>query len=125
MPRQVAIATAGLALSLACVELLGMVVRSSWPSAAPWFRSGITAAVLLISPLIILFYASPILLWLERRSGSNPLLSGVAGFLPGLGLGALAGSTAYGVLVGVLAGVFSGAIQHRLALRSREEFDAA
>jgi hypothetical protein len=112
LPRNVAIAALALAVAVALVELLALMLGALVPTAAVSASSARVQSVLLVSPLLLIFYAGPLVGLVGRRSRVAWPLAGFLGLLPGLALGSLAGLAVYGCLVGVITGLGSVGLSH-------------
>jgi hypothetical protein len=120
LPRNVAIAALALAVAVALVELLALTLGALVPAAAVSASGARPQSVLLVSPLLLIFYAGPLVGLVGHTSRVALPLAGFLGLLPGLALGSLGGLAVYGCLVGALAGMasvglshFCASIQHR------------
>ncbi|MBS0444982.1 MAG: hypothetical protein JSR59_03430 [Proteobacteria bacterium] len=105
LPRNIVIAAVALALAVAMAELISLTLAALVPSGNISATGGKAEGVLFVSPLVLVFYAGPLLGVLREKGRVAWLLGSFFGILPGLLLGLLAGVAAYGSLVGLLAGL--------------------
>jgi hypothetical protein len=105
LPRNVAIAALSLTLALGLVELLTFAFGAYSLVASVATQVSRVESVLLVSPVLLIFYAGPLVGFLAPRRWSSWPLAALLGLLPGFALGFPAGLAAYGSLVGALAGL--------------------
>lgn len=110
MPRHIGIAAVALGVAVVLAELLAAAIGAGVPSVAKLSPRGTVEAVVLVSPLLLIFYAGPLLGFLRTHRPSAWPVAALLGLLPGVALGAASGLIAYGVLVGLLAGLASVAL---------------
>jgi hypothetical protein len=102
------------------VEMLSYVLRLNEAQAAKYYPEGMFEGVVLLAPLVLLFYAAPVLAALGGKGRYVWLLGPILGVAPGLLAGFAAGTPVYGATVGFVAGLASTAIQ-RLQSNSRRD----